>query len=194
MIAFPMRRRIEYPRGHHSTLSNRYDQEFLTRIIAQKDPLLQRLNSVASFVLDDHPYPRNAKDFQRRTIEINRNIRHLHLSSSDQKFLDRLMMETGVSVVRSLPLSLNKPTKIHFLFRSTSGKVHISSLMIKAICTIVGRLFAKLAQDFPLIIRMFPYNNMVSVSKIINYSSVKQAGMAQHGFKWKHMVSIRTIF
>lgn len=108
MITFPMRRRVEYPRGHHSIVANRYDQEFLTRLIAQRDPLLQRLNNVASFVLDDHPYPRNSKDFQRRTVEINRNIRHLHLSSSARKFLDDLMMETGVNVV--CPSRKKKPT------------------------------------------------------------------------------------
>jgi len=92
--------RAKQQRSVHPILYHHYDQKFLTIILAQKDPLLRQLSSIASFVLDDHPYPKTREQFVRRTREINKNIEHLHLSSSDQKFLDRLMMETGVSVVR----------------------------------------------------------------------------------------------
>lgn len=100
MITQRKQRRIEYPVRYYPRLSNRNDQAFLTQILAQKAPIIQGFNDVASFILDDHPYPRNADEFRRRTVEINREIRHLHLSLAAQRFLDRLMTETGVSVVR----------------------------------------------------------------------------------------------
>ncbi len=77
-------------------------QQFLKKIFPQNDPFLQEFNNVAALVLDDHPYPKTQKEFNRRTQQIIRNIRKLHLSSSDQKFLNRLMIETGVSVVCKL--------------------------------------------------------------------------------------------
>jgi hypothetical protein len=100
MLVRTKQQRSVHPILPHPTLSYRHDQVFLTRILAQKEPFLEELNSLASFVLDDHPYPRTKEQFNRRTEEINKNIKHLHLSSSDKKFLDRLMMETGVTMVR----------------------------------------------------------------------------------------------
>ena len=90
-----------YPILPYRTFSNRYDQVFLTNILAKRDPFLRELNSLASFVLDDHPYPKTKEQFNRRAKEIYKNIKHLRLSSSDGKFIDRLMSETGVHVVRS---------------------------------------------------------------------------------------------
>lgn len=115
MIASRKQRRVEYPVWSHPTLFNRRDRAILTQILAQREPIIQGFNNVASFLLDDHPYPRNADEFRQRTVEINRKIQHLHLSSSAQRFLDRLMKETGVSVVRCLSLSLHSTT-IDFSF------------------------------------------------------------------------------
>ena len=112
-----------YPILPYRTFSNHNDQLFLTKILAKRDPLLRELNGLASFVLDDHPYPKTKKQFDRRTQEIDRKIKHLRLSSSDQKFLDRLMMETGVNVVRIYPFYTKN--KIFSFYRSIFGKDRI---------------------------------------------------------------------
>ncbi|CAF1544652.1 unnamed protein product [Adineta ricciae] len=71
----------------------------LPTTIALNDPFLRRLYSVVSLVLDDHPYPSTREEFSRRTLEIEQNVRDLHLPSQQRKFLQRLQVETGISLV-----------------------------------------------------------------------------------------------
>ncbi|UJR14011.1 hypothetical protein I4U23_001010 [Adineta vaga] len=71
----------------------------LPTTIALNDPFLRRLYSVVSLVLDDHPYPSTREEFSRRTHEIERNVRELHLTSNQMKFLQRLVAETGITLV-----------------------------------------------------------------------------------------------
>ncbi|CAF3018341.1 unnamed protein product [Rotaria sp. Silwood2] len=81
-------------------ISYRHDRFFhLPTTIAENDPVLRRLYSIVSLVLDDHPYPSTRQEFYRRTSEIQRNVRNLNLSPMKQKFLHRLMSETDVTLV-----------------------------------------------------------------------------------------------
>ncbi|CAF1396066.1 unnamed protein product [Rotaria sordida] len=81
-------------------ISSRHDRIFhSSTTMTQNESILQRLYSFVFSVLDDHPYPSTRKEFHRRTYEIQRNIRNLNLSSTQQKFLHRLMIETGVTLV-----------------------------------------------------------------------------------------------
>ncbi len=125
MIVRTNQQRSLRPMYSRPSLANTYDQFYLTKILAQRDPLLQRLNSIASLVLDDHPYPKSRKQFDRRTIEIEKNIQNLNLSSSSQRFLRRLMDETGVNVVSIFFPNNKKSSVLSFSHRSIFGKDHI---------------------------------------------------------------------
>ncbi len=71
----------------------------LPTVLAVNDPFLRRLYSAVSYVLDDHPYPSTPKEFHHRTHEIKHEIRNLTLSPDQHQFLQRLMKETGVTLV-----------------------------------------------------------------------------------------------
>ena len=77
----------------------------LRTTIALNDPFLRGVYGAVWNFLDDHPYPSTRDEYQRRTREINRNVRDLNLSTMQMNFLQRLMMETGITVVRLLPLA-----------------------------------------------------------------------------------------
>jgi uncharacterized protein YozE (UPF0346 family) len=125
MIVRTNQQRSLRPMYSRQSLANNHDQFYLTRILAQRDPLLQRLNSIASLVLDDHPYPKSREEFNRRTIEIEKNIKNLKLSSSSQRFLRRLMNETGVNVVSIFFSNTTNSSALSFSNRSIFGKDHM---------------------------------------------------------------------
>lgn len=77
----------------------------LPTAIALNDPFLRQVYGVVSQILDDHPYPTTRDEFRRRTREINRNIRELYLHTTQLNFLQRLMVETGINVVRPRSLA-----------------------------------------------------------------------------------------
>ena len=82
--------------------TSRQNQFFhLPTVIAQNDPFIQNIYGVVELVLDDHPYPKTRDDFRRRTYEIEQNIRDLNLSKYQHRFLQDLMFETRVTLVRS---------------------------------------------------------------------------------------------
>jgi hypothetical protein len=121
MIAYSHQKRSLHPTISVQPSSIRYDQRYLTRILEQGDPLLQHLHSFASVALHDHPYPKTSKEFNRRTLEIEKKIRNLKLSSYDQNFLHHLIAETGVSLV-STSLEQEKNASMFFFLRLIFGK------------------------------------------------------------------------
>ena len=101
-----LRPRFSNPK--RKVLSHRDSFFHLPTTLAQNDPFLRRLYGVVSYYLDDHPYPSTREEFERRTFEIKQNVRDLNLRPDQQTFLERLMSETGVTLV-------NFSSKLNFL-------------------------------------------------------------------------------
>ncbi len=164
----------------------------LPTALAVNDPFLRRLYGVVIDVLDDHPYPSTPDEFRLRTREIKRDVQNLNLPPDQQQFIQRIMSDTGVSVV-SIFLGTKK-FRFDLYFRSIYGKVLISLHWIKGISMAFGLNYQVLGHVFHRITDKFQSNNMGLVFMIINYSLGKQLPMVQHGFKWKLIVLNRIIF
>jgi hypothetical protein len=136
MIVNFNQKRSRRPIISHRSSINHYDQLNLTKILAQRDPFIQHLqrdpfiqnlqrhvHRVANIILDDHPYPRTSDEFHRRTFEIEKKVRNLNLSPNAQRFLNRLITDTGVSVV-SIFIKKNSLTLLYYFpsHRSIFGK------------------------------------------------------------------------
>lgn len=104
-LSIPMSSRYWVRKSRRFPYQDRFFR--LPTVLAQNDIFLQRLYSVVSFYLDDHPYPSTPEDFHRRTYEIKQNVRDLNLSPEQHQFLQRLKSETGVSLVTISFFSFN---------------------------------------------------------------------------------------
>lgn len=125
---------------------------YLPTVLALNDPFLRRLYSIVAFHLDDHPYPSTEKEFNRRTYQIQRNIQDLNLSPEQHQFLQRLMIETGVTLVAFF-FYVN--SSIFFNSMSIFGMVLISLHSIVIIYIKFGLNYHPLNHVFHLIIIKF---------------------------------------
>lgn len=112
----PFVKRTRYTSKQARKFLPRRDKIFhLPTALAENDPFLRNLYGVVTFILDDHPYPSTREEYYQRTYDIQRELQHLHLPPVKQKFLDRLLQETGVTVVSHFFLIIYISTNDYFL-------------------------------------------------------------------------------